>query len=409
MVALIGVTMSRHLGPVLLREGTAHRLVRKSFSPTAAPGRINEAALQRLVHEQPDVIPMSEIEPAFGDMVSLCTELPLKTGFLDNLWMTPYGGIVLGECKLFRNPQARREVVAQALDYARALQEIDYEDFQRAIASARGEAEFNLWEFMQESAGRYLEDLPGEAEFIDGVTRRLRDGRVMVLVIGDGIHEGVEGLADYLQLHAGIHANLALVDLSLWELDGALLVIPRLPLKTAIVVRGVVQIAGTDKSIRINGSTQVDELLAQPQRARSGSEDEFFAMMQRSSASSLPIVRQLIDVLTPLGVLCRFSPQYILFEIAFSGRNRTLFDVKFNGEIWGGNILVGDTPPERVSVIEPLLKRLADALDGRLEFTPQMYHRLKSADGRHARVDLFAGQLDDVADIARQAVAAAAE
>jgi hypothetical protein len=108
-------------------------------------------------------------------------------------------------------------------------------------------------------------------------------------------------------------------------------------------------------------------------------------------------------------VLCRFSPQYIFFEVAFPGRNRTLFDVKFDGEIWGGNILVGEIPPERVDVIEQLLRRLAAALGGRLDFTPQNYHRLKSADGRHARVDLFVGQLDEVADIARQAVAAAAE
>jgi hypothetical protein len=64
---------------------------------------------------------MVDIEPAFTPLISICRELPTSAGYLDNLWLTPEGGIVLGECKLMRNPQARREVVAQALDYARAI------------------------------------------------------------------------------------------------------------------------------------------------------------------------------------------------------------------------------------------------------------------------------------------------
>jgi hypothetical protein len=50
--------------------------------------------------------------------------------------VTPEGGIVPGECKLVRNPQARREVLAQALDYARAVAGFDYEDLEAAMRSA---------------------------------------------------------------------------------------------------------------------------------------------------------------------------------------------------------------------------------------------------------------------------------
>jgi hypothetical protein len=54
-----------------------------------------------------------------------------------------------------------------------------------------------------------------ERQFTDAVDRRLRTGRVMLLIIGDGIQEGVEALAEHLQLHAGIHAGMAPVDLSI--------------------------------------------------------------------------------------------------------------------------------------------------------------------------------------------------
>ena len=54
---------------------------------------------------------MADIAPPFMPLVSVCKELPTSAGFLDNLWVTPDGGIVLGECKLFRNPEARRQVI----------------------------------------------------------------------------------------------------------------------------------------------------------------------------------------------------------------------------------------------------------------------------------------------------------
>ena len=40
---------------------------------------------------------------------------------LDNLIMTNRGQLALVEVKLWRNPEARRKVVAQALDYAAAV------------------------------------------------------------------------------------------------------------------------------------------------------------------------------------------------------------------------------------------------------------------------------------------------
>ena len=39
-------------------------------------------------------------------------------GSIDNLFLTPTGDIILVETKLWSNAKARREVVAQALDYA---------------------------------------------------------------------------------------------------------------------------------------------------------------------------------------------------------------------------------------------------------------------------------------------------
>jgi len=81
----------------------------------------DEAWLQALIYDCPAILPIDEIEPGFGTLISLCKELRTGAGRLDNVFITANGNIVLAECKLWRNPQARREVVAQIMDYAQAM------------------------------------------------------------------------------------------------------------------------------------------------------------------------------------------------------------------------------------------------------------------------------------------------
>lgn len=125
--------------------------------------------------------------------------------------------------------------MAQVLDYARIMASWSYEDLERAVRQARKDTTCKLWDSIESGA-----DLD-EAQFIDAVERRLRAGRILLLIIGDGIQEGVEASTSNLQLHAGMHAGLALLELSLWRgMDGGLLVVPRIPMRTVLVERGVV-------------------------------------------------------------------------------------------------------------------------------------------------------------------------
>lgn len=65
-------------------------------------------------------------------IIPLCRELTLndriRNLFLDILAITQTGRLVLIECKLWKNPQARREVLAQALEYASLMQTLSYSD-----------------------------------------------------------------------------------------------------------------------------------------------------------------------------------------------------------------------------------------------------------------------------------------
>lgn len=81
----------------------------------------DEAWLQQLIQEHPSLLPIGMIEPALQGPIPICMELPVPSGFVDNLMITADGGIVVVETKLWRNPEARREVIGQVLDYAKDL------------------------------------------------------------------------------------------------------------------------------------------------------------------------------------------------------------------------------------------------------------------------------------------------
>ena len=62
-----------------------------------------------------------------------------------------------------------------------------------------------------------------------------------MLIVGDGIREGVEAIAEYLQAHAGLHFSLGLVELPIFAAPGgARMVIPRVLARTQLITRTVV-------------------------------------------------------------------------------------------------------------------------------------------------------------------------
>lgn len=231
--------MSRqHATPLLIgaEGGTAIPLV--ALSMGAGGHQVSEAAIQALVQAHPRCLPIAEIDPLFVDPVPICTELNTPAGPIDNFLVTPSGLPVLVECKLWRNPEGRREVVGQILDYAKELSRWSSSDLQREV-SRRLKREGNALLDLVRQAGHDVDEIA----FNDALTLNLRRGRFLLLIVGDGIREGVEAIAEYLQAHAGLHFTLGLVEMPIYAgPDGQRLVVPRVLARTTLITREVVQL-----------------------------------------------------------------------------------------------------------------------------------------------------------------------
>ena len=201
----------------------------------------DEKWLQSLIFDHPEIIPIDVLDPGAGIVVPLCRELAIPkqggTVFLDLLGVTSQGRLVLVECKLWRNPQARREVIAQILEYAALLRRWTYADL-----TARLKASF-AWTGANpvfERVGREIAGLE-EGRFVDAVSRSLAGGDFDLIVAGDGIRSDVQAIASHLNGASGLSARLAFVEFQLWsDSDGRTLVVPAVPLRTEIVQQRVV-------------------------------------------------------------------------------------------------------------------------------------------------------------------------
>jgi len=330
----------RYCDPLVVTDdGATHKLTRVAFDERT----VQEGWLQDLLERHPELLPVEDIEPAFAPLIPIGREVGTPAGSIDNLFINPEGYITLVETKLWRNPEARRLVVAQILDYAKEVSLWDYEQLDGHIrAAARQRRRQDAGPYEMAKASGAAADLD-EAQFVDRVTRNLRRGRLLLIIAGDGIRESVEAMAEYLQQTPGLQFTLALVELLTYELSpgsAALLVVPQVVARTREITRAVVRVEGTGiESVHVD----VDASTLTPRegsRRFTLAEEDFFEILQeKASRDEVDVARRLMSDAGSLGAeiawrQASFSVQ--LPDPGASGERLTLFYVSKEGKIGGG-------------------------------------------------------------------------
>lgn len=203
----------------------------------------DEAWLQKLIANNPFLLQSEEIGPEFAELVCIGREVKVddgsSTGYIDNLYVSSSGHVVIVETKLFRNQEAKRTVVAQIIDYAKEAQKWSSDDIDR-IASEytfkqRGQA-FRAFDLMLEAGYLTADD---SARFIDSLDYNLRKANFLLLIVGDGIRSGVEKLSDFISNFSSFGFKMALLELELYEHHDGTIVIPNVLTKTTVIERQV--------------------------------------------------------------------------------------------------------------------------------------------------------------------------
>ena len=245
----------------------------------------NEQYLQELLVDHPDLLPVQDLRPDIGDLVCIGREVPAgNSGFIDNLYLSTGGYPVIVETKLWRNPQARREVLSQALDYTKEVARKDYDWLEgqwRDFTNKSPRGADNLFAAISEKAAEEFD----EHEFIDRVSRALDRGDIISLIVGDGIESRLQALVSHLcKDSAHLRYSLALIELACYHLKGDkdLLIVPRIVREVEPIQRAYVKIdvaEGLERQISVHPIVE-DRPSDQPKKRRTIlSEEDFLSSL----------------------------------------------------------------------------------------------------------------------------------
>jgi len=225
--------MSAFTKPLLISPNGSTQLLERIPLTSGADGQVSERWLQEALFASPEALPIRETDPHIGALIPVCMEIETGSGPADILFVTPTGQVVLVETKLWRNPEARREVVGQILDYAKQLTTWSYEVLdQKASYAAKSSSNYLL------NCLKLRHPDVDEAAFVDGVRRSLSTGDFLLLIVGDGIRFGAEALVSFLERYGHLRFGLGLVEVAAFRLpDGSTMLQPRILAKTEVLQR----------------------------------------------------------------------------------------------------------------------------------------------------------------------------
>lgn len=317
-------------------KGTTRMLAPlKDGSPASAPIG-PEAWLQALVMEHPEMLLAGAVSPRHGDVCSICRELPLLSGRADWFGMTPTGEIVLAEVKLGRNGEARREIVAQALEYFSALRGMNYEELEDAARRPLGTRLSDEAGLYEASGAALREDGLAPDEFRERVEYNLRSGRVLLVLLLD------RAPASLVRLVAAVFADqpalpfdVAVTECSIYRLDGhGVAVAPRLKGHVVSERRAVVQFDGSG---RVTAPGSHENPRKSTQRPADRTEQTFFSELAAHRSGLSEDLRSFLDKGRRLGVVPEVARKMVL---RLDGVNMGSIDVH-------GRLQVYHTEPSR--------------------------------------------------------------
>lgn len=178
----------------------------------------DERELQKMLHNSPQLIPVQgELTKTriFIDEAGLA-----GAGCTDLIGVDNDGEIYLVECKLATNPQIRREVIGQILEYASYLWELSYEDFDTLFVKRKGETLKALL------TGTAIEGWEFET-FRDAITENLKAGNFHLIIAVDEMNEQLEEIIGFLRKR-GAGVRLQAIELERYVEDDAEILVPHL-------------------------------------------------------------------------------------------------------------------------------------------------------------------------------------
>ncbi len=313
--------------------------------PIGSAGResYQECFLQELIDQQPGVLPIADFCPRVTGVFTLGREVPVDLGgaqgFIDNLLITDTGQLIIVETKLWRNPEAIRQVVVQTLQYGMAVSQMPATEMENCLrkASPKGRRlglNETVAQFVQSQASSDSAiDL--DDDFEEVFDRLRRAGEIVLLIATDCVRSSAERIVNWMNTTIGSAPHkLGLVELCLYELpDVGRIVVPKTLLRIREGSRHVVTI-NIENGDRGQVTTRVTgpdiaptKTITAPPQALMTEEKLLASICSKNSPEHVQTAQQLLNGLKSLGLDSRTTAALVQYGIELDGDFLGLVDL----------------------------------------------------------------------------------
>ena len=190
------------------------------WKPAAAQSFRDEAALQEMVAENPNLLPLA----GSPQIILLGREVRLGNGKVDVLAVETSGRPAIIEVKLARNSEARRAVVSQVLAYAASLHGFDLESLEH------GPLQGPLEKIGYASLAEAVQDQESAVDLDDfgaSFQEHLDNGQFRLVLVLDDVSSELESIIGYLENVTIPGLTIDLVTVRVYEVGGVQVALPQ--------------------------------------------------------------------------------------------------------------------------------------------------------------------------------------
>lgn len=263
-------------------------------------GYADESQLQEMIADFPELLPGVNADSF------VCREFNTNSGPVDLVVINSKdGGVTLVECKLARNPEVRRKIVGQIIDYAASLSKMTFDEF-HSRWRARGGSDLTLVE------------IPNGPLSL-AVTSNIEGARFTLLLAVDEINEPLKDMVVLVNNKTDETFRVALIELARHKIGLTEILIPRTFGYEAL-------------------KPQVDAYEARA----SWTKEQYMAWLRSNEPSSLPKFENLLKKLeaaghrwggtkaeTPSGAICVRTPRGYRYPLVFHTFSTATVEVRF--------------------------------------------------------------------------------
>lgn len=176
-------------------SGVLYRKAGGQWTSPADSGYASEDQLQAMITEFPELLPGVSADSY------VCREFVTDSGPIDNLIINSKdGSLTLVECKLAKNPEVRRKILGQIIDYAASLSSLNFDEFHKRWRE-RGGVDLTSTE-------------TPKGPLSLAVTANLESARFTLLLAVDEINDPLKQMVVYINEKTDSTTRVALIELA---------------------------------------------------------------------------------------------------------------------------------------------------------------------------------------------------